>query len=470
MTTISRDSAACAVSSPAVARPRCTSPLSLLALAALLLAAALGPAAASAAPATTSVVNGEAAEHGSFPYLAFVYYREGGMAQACTGTVVSSNVILTAAHCVVDEEHGVLRSPAGFKVVTGNVELGASERVVSNVSSLAVHPEYAWSGDYAHWADAALLQLSQPIAAPAVKLATSEAWVAGGPALMVGSGEGISRRRRALRSPPLRHHVRPVGLLLRLQSRPLPRQRPTLRTRRRRPRELGLQRRQRRAAAGRRPRHRERTARDRDRLVHRQRRLLAGESAVLHPRRPGRSLGRLAGRARGTAPAARAERRPDGAGRDRAPRPAPAWRRRRQGLRQVGARAGVRHPLSTAWHLPGRLRSGRSDQAQLRGQLGRGSLPLLRLGDGLLRARSEPGGVALRLSGQTHRLRLRSAPLPLAALPRLRLPAPVAQACGRPAEIASGCRCSWTKRTTVAPSPIAVAQRLIEPERTSPAA
>ncbi len=30
--------------------------------------------------------------------------------------------------------------------------------------------------------------------------------------------------------------------------------------------------------------------------------------------------------------------------------------------------------------------------------------------------------------------------------------------------------CSWTKRTTVAPSPTAVAQRLIEPERTSPAA
>ena len=31
-------------------------------------------------------------------------------------------------------------------------------------------------------------------------------------------------------------------------------------------------------------------------------------------------------------------------------------------------------------------------------------------------------------------------------------------------------RCSWTKRTTVAPSPTAVAQRLIEPARTSPAA
>ena len=29
---------------------------------------------------------------------------------------------------------------------------------------------------------------------------------------------------------------------------------------------------------------------------------------------------------------------------------------------------------------------------------------------------------------------------------------------------------SWTNRTTIAPSPTAVAQRLTEPERTSPAA
>jgi hypothetical protein len=37
-------------------------------------------------------------------------------------------------------------------------------------------------------------------------------------------------------------------------------------------------------------------------------------------------------------------------------------------------------------------------------------------------------------------------------------------------QLASAERCSWTKRTTVAPSPTAVAQRLIEPARTSPAA
>ena len=171
-----------------MSRPRHTSHLPLLALAAVLVAL-LGPGTAFGASATTSVVDGEQAARGSFPYLAFVYFREGASSEACTGTVVSSNVILTAAHCVVDEEHGTLRSPAGFRVITGNVEWGASERVVSTISSLAVHPDYAWSGDYAHWADAAVLELSQPIAAPAVRLASSEAWSTGDPALIAGWGK-----------------------------------------------------------------------------------------------------------------------------------------------------------------------------------------------------------------------------------------------------------------------------------------
>lgn len=160
-----------------------------VALAALVCVAALGPASASAAPAATNVVNGAQAVHGSFPYLAFVYFSEGEEGEACSGTVVSSNVVLTAAHCVLDEELGVLRSPAGFRVVTGNVEWEASERVVSTVSAVAVHPEYAPSGEDAHWADAAVLQLSRPIAAPPVKLAGSEVWAPGTGAQIAGWGK-----------------------------------------------------------------------------------------------------------------------------------------------------------------------------------------------------------------------------------------------------------------------------------------
>jgi hypothetical protein len=159
-------------------------------LAALLLAASTAAATATAAPAaTTSVVNGEQAVRASFPSLAFVYFREGSEGEACSGTVVAGNVILTAAHCVLDEERGILRSPAGFRVVTGNVEWESSERVVSSVSAVAIDPEYTPSGENAHWADAAVLQLSHAITAPPVKLAGSEVWAPGTGAMIVGWGK-----------------------------------------------------------------------------------------------------------------------------------------------------------------------------------------------------------------------------------------------------------------------------------------
>lgn len=138
--------------------------------------------------ATTSVVNGDQADHGSFPSLAFVAYRGVGGSEACTGTVVAANIVLTAAHCVLDETTGAPFAAAGFRVVTGNVDWEAGERVVSAVAAVALDPEYQRSGERAHWADAAVLQLSRPVAAPPVPLATSEAWGAGSAALMVGWG------------------------------------------------------------------------------------------------------------------------------------------------------------------------------------------------------------------------------------------------------------------------------------------
>lgn len=162
--------------------------LLLAALAALLLGASLSPAGASASSASASVVNGQPAARGSFPYLAFVYFRAGGEAEACTGTVVSSNLILTAAHCVLDEALGVPRPPAGFRVVTGSVDWQAGERAISTVTGVAIHPDYVPSGDRTHWADAAVLQLSRPISATPMKLASAEAWGPGSEAMVAGWG------------------------------------------------------------------------------------------------------------------------------------------------------------------------------------------------------------------------------------------------------------------------------------------
>lgn len=171
-----------------MSRSRRNSLLALLA-AVLLLACALPLGTATASPVGTRVVNGKAAPPSSFPYLAFVFFREGSDGEACSGTVVSSSLVLTAAHCVLDERTGIPRSAAGFRVITGTVDWESGERVVSTVSAVSIDPEYTPSGEHANWADAALLRLSQPIAAPPVKLATTEAWAAGTNALFAGWGK-----------------------------------------------------------------------------------------------------------------------------------------------------------------------------------------------------------------------------------------------------------------------------------------
>jgi elastase-1 len=83
--------------------------------------------------------------------------------------VVAANVILTAAHCAVDESTGATLDPSGFRVVTGSVDwTNDAVRHVSGVSRVIVDPSY----DPTHHSfDAALLFLSTPTAAPTIRLA-----------------------------------------------------------------------------------------------------------------------------------------------------------------------------------------------------------------------------------------------------------------------------------------------------------
>jgi secreted trypsin-like serine protease len=89
----------------------------------------------------------------------------------CSGTVASSNVVLTAGHCAFDKTAGAALDPSGFRVVTGAVDwTDTSHRQVSAVSKVIVHPSYDPTSAAS---DAALLVLSTPTTAPAIRLATS---------------------------------------------------------------------------------------------------------------------------------------------------------------------------------------------------------------------------------------------------------------------------------------------------------
>ncbi|MBS1845047.1 MAG: trypsin-like serine protease [Actinobacteria bacterium] len=144
---------------------------------------------------STAVINGQEAPAGSYPYMAFVVDFEGESASLCSGTVVSSNVILTAAHCVLDETFSSIKEPAGFRVVTGNVDWASSPRTVSTVSRVAVDPNFAYATFPSYFpvrGDDALLQLSAPITQPPVRIATSQVWSTGTAATLVGWGEATS--------------------------------------------------------------------------------------------------------------------------------------------------------------------------------------------------------------------------------------------------------------------------------------
>lgn len=80
------------------------------------------------------IIGGYGAVQSDWPFMAFVAYFDasGNPEFNCTGTVVAPNVVLTAAHCAVDETTGAPLDPAGFAVVTGSVDwTNQSQRQVS---------------------------------------------------------------------------------------------------------------------------------------------------------------------------------------------------------------------------------------------------------------------------------------------------------------------------------------------------
>jgi trypsin len=123
-------------------------------------AAAAGTMAVTVTP-SHAIVNGSAAPEGAYPFMAAITDTSGF--QFCGGSVIAPNWVLTAAHCLVDEQ------AKNVRVVTGRTDLGnTSTGQVHNVTAIRIHPKY----DGNAW-DAALLQLSSSTTSPAIQLAAA---------------------------------------------------------------------------------------------------------------------------------------------------------------------------------------------------------------------------------------------------------------------------------------------------------
>ena len=108
---------------------------------------------------------------------------------ACSGTVVSPMLVLTAAHCAENISSGTTAPAAAFRVVTGALDWTASgSGQVLSVSQVLIDPAFdATTLDD----DAALLVLTTPTQAPAITLAgpsESSLLSAGTPAETAGWG------------------------------------------------------------------------------------------------------------------------------------------------------------------------------------------------------------------------------------------------------------------------------------------
>jgi secreted trypsin-like serine protease len=143
----------------------------------------------------SSIVGGDPAAQGTWPFMAFVVYYDatGSPVFWCSGTVISSNVVLTAGHCGIDEATGTARDPSGYRVVTASVDwTDSSRREISSVSRLIVEPYY---DPTTKRDDAALLVLSTPTTAPGIRLAATTEQVLtapGTPAYIAGWGQTYS--------------------------------------------------------------------------------------------------------------------------------------------------------------------------------------------------------------------------------------------------------------------------------------
>ncbi len=135
--------------------------------------ALLAPTLAEAAPkAQASIIRGDVAAIADFPSLAFIAAEnDDGQGFACTGTVISPRVVLTAAHCVEDLSFGGFTPNDEYVVVTGRADprQGGSGEVLE-VGETHVFPGFDPGTTHG---DAALLVLASPTTAPAIPLATA---------------------------------------------------------------------------------------------------------------------------------------------------------------------------------------------------------------------------------------------------------------------------------------------------------
>ncbi|PVU91152.1 hypothetical protein BB561_004548 [Smittium simulii] len=90
---------------------------------------------------TDRVLNGLPAVYKDFPFATFVYVDEGESGEACTGSLIAPDIVVTAAHCLTSEGTDLFPTTKIF-VSAGSVDNIKKNNNIFKVSKLVVHPNY----------------------------------------------------------------------------------------------------------------------------------------------------------------------------------------------------------------------------------------------------------------------------------------------------------------------------------------
>jgi secreted trypsin-like serine protease len=144
-------------------------------VAALVVLGALLVAGLMASPAQAIVGGTDQVSAGLAAPLAFIEISEPNGVAACTGTLISPAVVMTAAHCAYETtKRGNLlgiASPSAISVRVGSRNVSdPALGVDAHVVAVLPQPYYRWDGNH-HFHDIALLALDRPLAQPPAALA-----------------------------------------------------------------------------------------------------------------------------------------------------------------------------------------------------------------------------------------------------------------------------------------------------------
>jgi len=126
---------------------------------------AVAPLATAQPAVAPQVINGDPGNAADYPFLVSLLLADrlptpGPFeAQFCAGTLTSPTTVITAAHCVVDQNDGTVRTETSFMVGFGSDLRAPGYRIVP-IASVTVNPNYSRR---AATNDVAVLTLTQPV-------------------------------------------------------------------------------------------------------------------------------------------------------------------------------------------------------------------------------------------------------------------------------------------------------------------